>query len=410
MNPSHPNHPNHRTHRTHRTPRLLKLIPLLLATGLLAGCLGDNDDGSPPRPVYTQQVIFGDSLSDSGSYAVGAIAAAQGGKFTVNSVPATPQLWNERIAADLGLPAPCAAQTGLEGDPALGLSAPIADHPGCTNYAQGGARVSNPIGPRNKAVEPEVGYLTVPVATQIGNHLARSGGQFSGNEIVFVFAGGNDFLWQSDTMTADIAANLRPQINADIASGACIPADEAALNCLSGAIDRTITRLAPTYLTAMQQAGQQLASLINEQILAKGARRVVVLNLPDASKTPSMHNRSATVQAVGANLAQTFNAQLSAGLANSLNDRVLLVDLFSRFNTWAANPTAYGFSNFTDTACNLTKPVPNLLASSILCTPANVIAGDISHYAFADGVHPTPYAHRQMADDILTQMSNRGWR
>lgn len=71
-----------------RISRPLQFASCIFAASLLSGCLGDDDSG----PIsYRQQVVFGDSLSDSGSYAVGAIAAAHGGKFTVNSVPASPR-------------------------------------------------------------------------------------------------------------------------------------------------------------------------------------------------------------------------------------------------------------------------------------------------------------------------------
>ncbi len=389
--------------------RLTRFTPWLLAGSLLTGCFGDSDTDTV---AYSQQVVFGDSLSDSGSYAVGAIAAAGGGKFTVNSLPASSQVWAERVAAGLSLAAPCPAQTGLEGDPAKGLSAPVTDHPGCTNYAQGGSRVTDPVGPHNKAVEPELGYLTVPVASQISRHLQRTNGRFSGQEIVFVFAGGNDLLWQTDAMTAEVAASLGQQIATDIASGACIPADETGSNCFPGAIDHAVARLAPAHQAAMEQAGRELAALVNQQIAGKGAKRVVVLNLPDVSKSPSMKGRSAVVQAAAAGMVTAFNNQLAAGLnADSASaSTVLQIDVFGLFATWAANPSGYGFSNFADTACDLTKPVPNLLGSSITCNTGNVVAGDVSRYTFADTVHPTPYTHGLMADHVLAKLRERGWR
>lgn len=393
------------TLRTH--VRVACLTPLLLAGVLLSGCMGDHDD-TPVR--YTRQVVFGDSLSDVGSYAVGAISAANGGKFTVNSIPASPQNWSERVAAQLNLPAACAAQTGLEGDPAQGLYAPITAHDGCYNYAQGGARVIDPVGPHHKTVDPALGYLTVPVVTQIQNHLARVGGRFSTTDVVFVMAGGNDFLWQTDAMTSAVLSNLKQQIGLDIQNGTCVPVDANASNCLAAAIDHAVTRLSPTYITAMELAGTQLAALINEQIADKGAQRIVVMNLPDASLSPSVKGRSDTMKTFASNMASAFNDKLAAGLATRQDGRVLQVNINQRFSTWAANPSAYGFSNFTDVACNLMQPVPNLLGSSITCTTANTVPGDVSRYAFADKVHPTPYANTLMADFVLSEMTRTGWR
>ena len=83
---------------------------------------------------------------------------------------------------------------------------PVVNHPGCTPYAQGGARVTHPVGRRNKLLGAagggELGQLTVPVATQIQNHLAAVGGSFKGDEIVFVTTGGNDVTMQLAGLTA----------------------------------------------------------------------------------------------------------------------------------------------------------------------------------------------------------------
>ncbi len=393
---------------TRRLAGYARFTPLLLAATLLGGCVFDNDDDTGRR--YSSQVVFGDSLSDVGSYAVGAVAAAHGGKFTVNSIPASAQNWSELVAAQLGQPRPCAAQTGLEGDPALGFYAPITDHPECTSYAQGAARVTEAIGPHNKAVEPQLGYLTVPVVAQIRNHLARVGGSFSGAEVVFVFGGGGDFIWQSDALIAGVIAGLQQQVASDILGGACVPVDATGSNCIPGAIDNAVARLAPTHIAAMALAGSELAALIKADIVGKGARQVVVLNLPDASKSPSMRSQSATVQAAIAAMMNAFNDKLAAGLADERSGRILQVDLFDRFGAWAANPTAYGFSNFTDTACDLTQPAPNLLGSSITCSTANTMTGDVSRYAFADTVHPTPYTNSLVAELVLSDMAQRGWR
>ena len=48
--------------------------------------------------------------------------------------------------------------------------------------------------------------------------------------------------------------------------------------------------------------------------------------------------------------------------------------------------------------------------SSLICNATNLIAGDTSHYAFADSVHPTPYAHQQAAEYAHDLMEDAGWR
>ena len=72
-------------------------------------------------------------LGDVGTYKVGTIAALGGGKYTINS--ATAKNWTEIVAANLGLPAPCPAQTGLEGLASQASTSPVKVNAGCTGYA-----------------------------------------------------------------------------------------------------------------------------------------------------------------------------------------------------------------------------------------------------------------------------------
>src|SRR5438270_859406 len=69
-------------------------------------------------------------------------------------------------------------------------------------------------------------------------------GKFKGDEIVFVFAGGNDAGQLLDELTigataaatAAVTAAVPTQIGKDIASGACVPTDAQASNCVAGAV------------------------------------------------------------------------------------------------------------------------------------------------------------------------------
>ncbi|MGB9109198.1 MAG: esterase, partial [Telluria sp.] len=183
----------------------------LLAAVVLSACGGGDGGGSGGAPIiagyapqaaprFSAQVTFGDSLADVGSYAVGAVAALGGGKFTINGDASAihPELvgktWTEMLAPVFGLPAPCAARTGLQGDPARGLAVPVTNVTGCYGYAQGGARVTDPVGFGHPATGSEMGALTVPVWDQVANHLALTGGRFQGSEIVLLMAGEGDVL------------------------------------------------------------------------------------------------------------------------------------------------------------------------------------------------------------------------
>lgn len=400
----------------------------LIAALVLSACGGSNTEKDPaPKIKLTSQVVFGDSLSDVGTYAVGTVAALGGGKYINNG--SSSKNWTEIVAANLGFPAPCPAQTGLDGLASQGFSVPVKNNSSCTNYAQGGARVSNPVGPGNKLLGGSnaiLGQLTVPVKTQIQNYLDANGGQFKGTEIVFISGGANDGFIQSATLsaaatqaaTAAVTAAVPDQIKKDIASGVCKPTDAQASNCVPKAVETLKLTVgasagaayakanAQVYVDAMGTAGTELAALVNNVILAKGAKYVVVINMPDLGKTPSALSQSADTQALLNGMSLTFNARLYADLVGK--DNVLFVDLYTRIRDQVANPTNYGITNITIPACDLSAP-KNPLGSSLVCNANNLIPGDTSKYFFADGVHPTSYGYSLFADFVTTELKRRGW-
>lgn len=330
-----------------------------------------NEHGHGRHINIRRLVSFGDSLSDVGSYAVGTIAAVGGGQFTINGPAA--KNWTAVLAEDFGLVAPCAAQTGLDGDPALGLSVmPPQDHPGCTAYAQGGARVSNPVGIGNKLTGGEnvaLGFLTVPVVQQIQQHLDLHQGKFDEDDMVLVMAGANDVFFQLGLLGA-------------------------------GAIDPTAA------MVAVSQAADELAAAVNTQITANGAKRVVVLNVPNIAVTPFGNRLDAQSRALVDAMVNIFNSQLRLGVQH--NKRVLYVDAYAYSYSEYTNPGAFGLSNVTDTACDL-SPDRNFLGSSLICTEHTLIGTVTDHYLFADRVHPTPYGYRLIARLVSDEMLAYGW-
>ena len=445
-----------------------------LTAAVLAGCGGSGGGDQTLKVKYTAQVSFGDSLSDVGSYAVGTVAALKGGKFTINgdNTAINPELtgknWTEHLAAQFGLPAPCAAETGLEGNAAQGFSVARVKKAGCFGYAMGGSRVTNPVGPNNKLTGSALGALTVPVTTQIANHLAASGGKFSGTEVVFVMAGGNDLLFQLGSLqaaataagtaagSATFASTLIPLLAAGATNpataGAAITAAVRTASAAPGATTTTIVQAAvgtaavqpgnsavasaavygpmvataqtaataagakagadyaaangPALVTAMGTAGTELVALVKDQIIAKGATHVVVNNLPDVANTPSGLSKDASTKALINAMVSAFNTQIKNGL--SANDKVLLVDVFAVSNDQATNPGPYGLTNVKEPACDLTA-AKNPLGSSLVCNGSNLIAGDVSHYSYADDVHPSPFNNLLLARYVAKDMVTRGW-
>jgi outer membrane lipase/esterase len=457
-----------------------KFALAVLAAAVLAGCGGSTAGDQTLKVKYSAQVSFGDSLSDVGSYAVGTVAALKGGKFTINgdNRAINPELtgknWTELMAAQFSLPAPCAAETGLDGDASQGFSVPIKFNTGCYGYAMGGSRVTNPVGPNNKLTGSALGALTVPVVTQISNHLAAIGGKFKGDEIIFVMAGGNDALFQlgalqSGATAAGTAAGAQAgaqafgaNLVAAFAAGAPNPATAAqsigaavaAASAAPGATSASIVGAAvqaaviagntavasqavylplvaqaqaaatatgnaagaaagaayaaaqgPALVAAMATAGNDLVALVKNQIIANGATRVVVNNLPDIANTPSGLSKDAPTKALINAMVSAYNGALTP-LASE--PKVLIVDVFAVSHDQATNPAPYGLTNVSETACDLT-PAKNPLGSSLVCNGSNLKAGDVSHYSYADDVHPTPFNNLLLARYVSKAMVVKGW-
>ena len=447
----------------------------LFAAAALSACGGsDNNNSSPApaKPVFASQISFGDSLSDVGTYRVGTVAALGGGRYTINgnNVAINPALhgknWTELVAAQMGLAAPCPAVTGLNGVAAQGFSVPAVKNPACTSYAQGGSRVTNPVGPGNIATGAIIGQLTYPVVAQVADHLQRTGGSFKASDIVYVMAGGNDALSLTAGLTAAATAEgskvggqtFIKNLSARLGAGATNPtaattaiatamATEAAR---AGSTSTTLVGVAvqtaatqpgnsavasqtvwgpmvavsqteataagnaaalaygsangPALVPMMAQAGKELGDLIRTQIVGKGATHVVVLNLPDLAGSPNGKAQSASSQQLIAGMVTGFNVGLRTAL-DGLDDKVLYVDVFTVSQDQVANPGKYGISNALVPACGSNA----LGGTSLVCNSTNVITGDYSKYLFADSVHPAPYGQTLIAKLVAESLTARGW-
>ena len=349
-------------------------LAALTAALVLAACGGGGTD-APSNPAgISALVTFGDSLSDVGTYKVGTIAALGGGRWTINGAAGGDQIWTERIAALLALPAPCAAETGLSPNiPGLTGAATTA-HAGCTNYAEGSARVSNPLAPYSVALQTlgdhNIGMLAKPISGQIAAHLTTTGGSFSGKELVMVWAGANDIF-----MELQLTAPTSPT---SAVANVAVEAD-------------------------------QLVALIQTQLVANGAKRVLVLNLPDISQTPFAVAQGAAAQQLISAMVQTFNAHLAAGLSGVSGVR--LANAYAENQAQFANPAQYGVSTMAAVACG-----PNALSSpatangtALVCTPNSTVASDVSGYFFADYVHPTPLGHKLLSQFVARELAQVGW-
>lgn len=383
----------------------------LVVAALLAACGGGGGGdvpgttppaGAPTTPgAFRAVVSFGDSLSDAGTYAPATSLAGNGlapylgGKFTNNG--ATSTVWVENIAARLGI-ALTPHELGFAGQ---SVKCPAAANPAlassCTAYGQGGARVTDPNG-----IGKSGGALTVPVKTQIANHVARFGG-FKDSDLVLVWAGANDVFTQFAVFGA--AAG---QVQANAAAGR-ITADEANNQLLAAQLAAQ---------EAMKQAALELTGYVKTEILARGARYVAVLDLPDIVDTPFGATVTPAAQPVLRALSETFNLWLAEGLAGQ---PVRIASMYALNKAVKASPGTYGLTNGTIPVCDVDR-IRALTAgritdgSSLFCNgtpgvPFNTLrtGADVNTWQFADGVHPSTGGHKVISDEMLRLLRSFGW-
>ena len=391
--------------------RLIKWGVTLWLAAFLAACGGGEapiagsvgPTGAPTvKATFSALVSFGDSLSDVGTYSPATSLTGNGappffgGKFTNNS--ATSTIWVENLAASLGLVI-TPAEMGFAGQ---SVKCPAAANPAlaatCTGYGQGGSRVTDPNG-----IGHSSGALTVPVKTQIANHLARFS-SFKASDLITVFAGANDVFTQFGAFTTAAAS-----IQADAIAGK-LTADQANLALFAAQSQAQ---------GEMKKAALELAAYVRDQILAQGGKYVIVMTLPDIADTPFGNSLPATVRPALTDLSLVFNLWLRDGLSQQ---PVEIVDGFALFKDLYANPAKYGISNNTVPACDATKIAAitagavtdgsSLFCNSTTGAPYNGLraGADVNTWAFADSVHPTTGGHKVLSDAIAAQLKSFGWQ
>lgn len=364
----------------------LSALSAVVTAALLAACGG----GSSDEELNVGKIVsFGDSLSDLGTYAPAtSLAGAAGtppffaGRFTTNnhtgytaaSNTNISAIWVETVAARLGVPITQAAI----GFATTNIPCPAAATPAlansCTAYGQGGARVTDPNG-----VGKAQGALTVPVVTQVANHLAKFT-SFASNDLVFLWAGNNDVFIQF----ASVAAGLPPA----------------------------------TAIANVQTAGTELSALIKGQVLANGAKRVAVVNLPDFAVLPAFAALPAPNKALLTQITAEFNTALTTGLSGT---NVRVIDARTLFGAVVSSPATYGFVNVTTAACDPAKITAvtggrvtdgsSLFCNAAAGQPFNTLrtGANVTTWAFADGVHPSTGAHKVFGDFVITKIKEFGW-
>ena len=138
------------------------------------------------------------------------------------------------------------------------------------------------------------------------------------------------------------------------------------------------------------------------ELIAEGARNVLVANLPLLGLTPRFNGNSQEAAAM-TQLTQQFNTALSVGLdlleLNEPNANFFRLDVAGLISNVVADPSAFGLANVTDPAA------PGLGPLSPFFYSANNIVDEPDTYLFWDDLHPTRVAHAMLAQyalDVVT--------
>lgn len=131
------------------------------------------------------------------------------------------------------------------------------------------------------------------------------------------------------------------------------------------------------------------------QLYLQGARRFLLLTVPDVGKTPAVRSLGPDVAFFAGLLSQSYNQAL-AGAVGSLTAAlpgidVKILDIYTILNNVVASPEAYGFVNVTD-ACITPGEAP------FACAKPDT-------YAFWDGIHPTQALHAIVAEQAFAVIS-----
>lgn len=166
---------------------MLRLKVLMLAAAAMVVLFHGNPTHA--ESPFSKLYVFGDSLSDTGNVFLATGGDAGGfpyyqGRFSNGPV------WVEVLAEELGLAVPAASLLGG------------------TNYAWAGAETG-----------PGLSFFgTWNVGMQIDSSVFDNG-QFDGDELIVVAAGGNDLIWQSPFGPGHIVENIKKHILDIVALG-----------------------------------------------------------------------------------------------------------------------------------------------------------------------------------------------
>ena len=387
-----------------------KLSALAVAAAItLTACGGGDDNDNDDNPLgITAVKVFGDSLSDSGTFEG---LPGVGRTFTVQGTRGEPTvLWVEHITAAYALAAQCPVYRFN------GTSFARNSKACCTNDAVGGGRINNPASAGG-------GAAPLSILRQLEDGAAAG---WAKTDLLLVDGGGND---AAEVVSTYLGAAQDRGVAYTALLSTLIPAQTLATVLASA---NGPEKAAVLY---MQMLADQFAAGLRTQALDKGAQQVVVANMPGITYTPRFQavlnaiaaaagggTTGAAARAQAEALFQgwvgAFNQRLAATFAG--DQRVRVVDIAGRLADQMARPAAYGVTNVTLPVCGGSgvtvvpeRNFANCTAAALSGTapPPGAPSGTNwwERYYFADGFHPTPYGHALMADQVIDLLDDADW-
>ena len=410
---------------------------------VLTACGGGGGNTETNKTTVTSVKVAGASLADSGTF---------GYRFTVQGAT-YPVVYTERIAATFGASTLCNVYAYASSTFSANTS-----QTGCTNYAVAGASLGNYSLTYHTYLSSASPTSMLAQLTAMGTAAGSTG--FTSNDLIVVGEGpANDvatlataFLYYNTYVNTSGASGSTydlTQLMTTSTGLTILGLDSTTVNTMLTTSATTRGQLAGLY---MKNLASLLASSIQTNLLAKGASKVVVLNVLDVTLTPKFKGVLAQLNALDTTGAtatafqsavqqwiQAFNTQLNTSITALNTDKVAIVDFYTGFTAEMGNPSQYLLTNVSASVCDeivsaststtttvataastsLSTTVSGVPTVAAACTTTATSADALltkfgasawwQTYLFADNFHPTPYGHKLLAQLVTDRLAKAGW-